>query len=232
MNNSWDNKFGLIKSNDGTVYSVTNGNVSKLVEGVGKDEPIVENAQGGKQSRSLYATHLIDPDFLDAMSDEEGPLHHIAEFMKHPECATPLFLAIEEATKDDDISHKVKQAKRLLKIAGVLKEGAEKYEANNWRLIPQEEHLNHAIIHWLAYSMGDISDNHLDHFLTRIMMAYATEPSKGFSYDKYNKVDIQDVLKEVKEENSDKLFQDFVEASNGDYVKKSKLTKIGIDSYE
>lgn len=197
MNNTWDDKFGLIKAPDSSVYSTTNSCVKKLIDGVGKDEPIVENSQGGKQSRSLYATHLIDPDFLDAMSDEEGPLHYIADFMRHPECATPLFLAIEEATKDDDISYKIKQAKRLLKIAKVLKEGAEKYEANNWRLIPQEEHLNHAIIHWLAYAVGDISDNHLDHFLTRIMMAYATKPTHGFSYNRYNKVDIQDVLKKI-----------------------------------
>lgn len=184
MSNTWDDKFGLIKDSKGVVCFTENG-MKTFVEGVGKDEPIVENSKGGKQSRSLYATHLIDPDFLDAMSDEEGPLHYIAEYMRCPECATPLFLAIEEATKDDEISHKVKQAKRLLKIAKVLKEGAEKYEANNWRLIPQEDHLNHAIIHWLAYSMGDITDNHLDHFLTRIMMAYATKLSKGFSYMDY-----------------------------------------------
>lgn len=213
MNNTWDDKFGLMEPTYG----------EPKVAGVGKDEPIVENSQGGKQSRSLYATHLIDPDFLDAMVDEEGPLHYVADFMRHPECATPLFLAIEEAVKDEDFSHKENQAYRLLKIAKVLKEGAEKYEANNWRLIPQEDHINHAIIHWLAFVSGDNTDDHIDHFLTRIMMAYATKPSAGFSYNRYNKIDVQNVLKEIKHENNHKLFQDFVELSNGDYVKKSKL---------
>ena len=214
MNNTWDDKFGLME--------LTYGDEPK-VAGVGKDEPIIENSKGGKQSRSLYATHLIDPDFLDAMSDEEGPLHYVAEFMRDNSISTPLFQAIESCASLDGLYHKQKQAKRLLAIAKVLKEGAEKYEANNWRLIPQEEHLNHAIIHWLAYTIGDESDDHLAHFVTRIMMAYATKPTPGFSYDRYNKVDIHNVLKEIKQENNDKLFQDFVETSNGDYVKKSKL---------
>lgn len=228
MSNAWDNKFGLIKDSKG-VACFTESGIKTFVEGVGKDEPIVENSQGGKQSRSLYATHLIDPDFLDAMVAEEGPLHYIANFMRDPSISVDLFLALEEALDEHRLeTSRQKSYSRILTISKVLKEGAEKYEANNWRLIPQEEHLNHAIIHYIAYALGDESDDHLAHFATRIMMAYATKPTWGFSYNKYNKVDVQNVVKE----NSDKLFQDFVETSSGDYVKKSKLTKIGIDSYE
>ena len=73
----------------------------------------------------------------------------------------------------------------LLAIAKVLKEGAEKYEPNNWRLIPEEEHINHALIHLLAAALGDTQDDHIEHALCRIMMSIAVIPSKGFSYTQY-----------------------------------------------
>ena len=165
----WDDKFGVL-----------------TVEGVGKEAPIETNSLGGKQSSSQYATHLLDPDFLDAMVDEEGPLHHIADYMREPRIATPLFLALEERSEDEANLDRVDlHIKRLLTIAKVLKEGAEKYSTNNWRLIPSEAHLNHAIIHYLAYLSGDKQDDHLAHFYTRLMMCYATKQSVGFSYTNY-----------------------------------------------
>lgn len=165
----WDDKFGGIE-----------------IEGVGKDAPTEINSLGGKQSSSQYATYLLDPDFLDAMVDEEGPLHHIAEYMREPRIATPLFLALEERNEDEaNIDRVDLHIKRLLTIAKVLKEGAEKYSTNNWRLIPSEQHLNHAIIHYLAYLSGDKQDDHLSHFYTRLMMCYATLQSPNFSYTKY-----------------------------------------------
>lgn len=62
----------------------------------------------------------------------------------------------------------------LLAIARVLQEGAEKYERDNWRKIPAEEHFNHMIIHALAWLKGDEQDDHLGHMLARAMMMYAT----------------------------------------------------------
>lgn len=67
----------------------------------------------------------------------------------------------------------------LLAVAGVLKLGAEKYGDNNWREIPIEDHLNHAIIHAYAYLAGDKQDDHLGHFACRALMALETLLCKG-----------------------------------------------------
>lgn len=59
----------------------------------------------------------------------------------------------------------------LLSIAAVLKGGADKYGANNWRKIPLIEHLNHAQTHLLALLAGDTSDDHVSHAATRLLFA-------------------------------------------------------------
>lgn len=163
----WDDKFGII-------------------EGVGKDAPTITNKEGGKQSSSPYAPYLLDPQFLQDIIGELPDcqlLYLIAEFMKtgDKDCLLQAILFDEDCTKYT----RTILLSRLLTISRVLKEGAEKYEANNWRLIPQEHHLSHALTHYFAYLLEDTTDDHLSHFFTRLMMAYATEPSKGFSYTTY-----------------------------------------------
>lgn len=59
----------------------------------------------------------------------------------------------------------------LLAMAKVLKEGADKYGPNNWRLLDIEDHLNHLIMHAYAYLAGDRSDDHLTHIMCRAMFA-------------------------------------------------------------
>lgn len=56
-------------------------------------------------------------------------------------------------------------------MAKVLKDGAEKYGANNWRLIDVNSHLNHLLMHTFAYLAGDDSDDHLSHILCRATFA-------------------------------------------------------------
>lgn len=58
-----------------------------------------------------------------------------------------------------------------LAVAAVLKHGADKYGADNWRGIPVEDHLNHALIHAYAFLAGDEQDDHLEHFACRALMA-------------------------------------------------------------
>jgi hypothetical protein len=58
-----------------------------------------------------------------------------------------------------------------LAVAEVLAHGAAKYGANNWHVIPVEDHLNHALVHIFADRAGDASDDHLEHAACRIMMA-------------------------------------------------------------
>lgn len=155
-----------------------------VIEGIGKDAEIVVNKAGGKQSKSPMALHLIDPDALFIMTALTPfaceALDYIRKAMKTNNPA--LFLCAIKAIEDSTLQ-------QLIRIGKVLQEGAEKYEPNNWRLIPQEEHVNHALIHLFAAKAGDIQDDHLDHAMCRLMMAYATEPSKGFSYTEYVKAD-------------------------------------------
>lgn len=155
-------------------------NESVMIEGVGKDAEIVTNEKGGKQSNAPMAIHLIDPIFLKAYfesNDYDIIIDFLTQFMLNGDKKILLDVIknLAETNNKDAI----------LEIARVLKEGAEKYEPNNWRLIPQEEHINHALIHYAAYIMGDTQDDHLWHCLTRLMMAYATETSPNFSYTKY-----------------------------------------------
>lgn len=76
---------------------------------------------------------------------------------------------------------------QIIAIAQVLQYGADRYEPNNWRLIPEEEHINHALIHIIAHLAGDTQDDHINHALCRLMMAKATEKSKNFAYGAYIK---------------------------------------------
>lgn len=93
-----------------------------VVAGVGKDEPIVINEDGGGQSRTLYDFTLADP-------------------------------------------------KAMFEMTKVLKEGADKYGAENWRLISIADHLNHLLVHVYAYLAGDKSDEHLSHIMCRALFA-------------------------------------------------------------
>ena len=154
-----------------------------VIKGVGKDAEIETNTNGGKQSKSPMSLHLIDPDVLDELSNgltkiAAGSIGNITFFMRSGDSKF-LFWAMDILEPDRRL--------QICKIGKVLKEGAEKYAPNNWRLISQEEHINHALIHIMALSMGDTQDDHLDHALCRLMMSLATEKSKNFNYTKFIK---------------------------------------------
>lgn len=72
----------------------------------------------------------------------------------------------------------------MLSIARVMQEGSEKYERDNWREIPAEEHFNHLAIHWYAWLKGDRSDDHLAHMFTRAMMCYACAKAEDANEDR------------------------------------------------
>ena len=62
-------------------------------------------------------------------------------------------------------------AKGVLEVARILKLGAEKYGKDNWRNIERASHVNHAMIHLLAWVAGDTQDEHLEHAACRLLMA-------------------------------------------------------------
>lgn len=164
--------------------------MDKLFEGMGTDAEIVTNKDGGKQSKSPAAIHLIDPLLLgneceDILSELDKPcnileaIRLICSGMYHDEHSVGFIEAARILEPDF--------SKRLMMIGKTLQYGATRYTPNNWRLIPQEEHINHALLHLLALYSGDTQDDHLSHALTRLMMASATEVSKGFSYTEFIK---------------------------------------------
>lgn len=67
----------------------------------------------------------------------------------------------------------------LFRLGARMQDGAQKYSRDNWRKIPIEDHLNHAVCHIGAYLAGDLSDDHLDGAFARVMMALALHLSSG-----------------------------------------------------
>lgn len=191
--------------------------VNKIIDGVGADAEIVTNSRGGKQSKSPMAMHLIDPKFLidfcddraealeyvdesrcTCVDDEDEVLHNcyqaialIAQYMKDGD---EYFLdyAFEKLGDSDGIEP-------IIEVAKVLQYGVGRYAPNNWRLIPREEHLNHALIHLAAMIVGDTQDDHKGHALCRLMMAKATKESDNFSYTEYVKPEenVKDILDDI-----------------------------------
>ena len=185
----------------------------KAIEGVGADAEVVTNARGGKQSKTPMAMHLLDPEFLKSWADD---CSKALEYTDRDDCVCVddeddenhrcyeaiFYIAMFMQTKDKYFIQyaadvlEMDSLKQIIKIAEVLQYGASRYKANNWRLIPQEEHINHALIHIVAQISGDTQDKHLDHALCRLMMAYATEQSDDFEYNYYVDNDVTKVHEE------------------------------------
>ena len=155
--------------------------MNKVIDGVGEDAEVITNANGGKQSKSPMALHLVDPKFLFAYLEGQFGyslfVDELTEFLLDGD-KDHLIKALSDLAETNEMD-------ALVEIGKVLQYGADKYEANNWRLIPQEEHINHALIHYYAAMVGDTQDEHIQHCMCRLMMAYATEKSKNFDYSRY-----------------------------------------------
>lgn len=65
--------------------------------------------------------------------------------------------------------------KAMFQLASILHQGAQKYGDNNWRNIPAQDHINHALVHIFAYLQHDTQDDHLGHAFCRLMFALGTE---------------------------------------------------------
>ena len=138
----------------------------------GDDAPIIENAVGGKQSKSIGDFTLLPKYFSKqfvyqlARDLDEEPIGRaytkLVDFLED----------LDIDLLDEAINHLSNEP--LTAIARVMEEGLKKYPKDNWLLIPYEDHINHALCHLYMYLKGDIQDRHLDHALTRIAMAYET----------------------------------------------------------
>lgn len=138
----------------------------------GDDAPIVTNKSGGKQSVAIGDFTLL-------------PKHFSKQFMNtlardlDEEYVGKAYRLLVDFLEDHDIEFLLEAIdyisnEPLTTIARVLDEGLKKYPRDNWKLIPFEEHINHALCHLYMFLKGDIQDRHLDHALTRIALAYET----------------------------------------------------------
>jgi hypothetical protein len=77
-------------------------------------------------------------------------------------------------------------------LAHVLWYGFQRYGKDNWKKIPTEDHLNHALYHIYAHLAGNSDEDHLGHAFTRLMMAIEidqngmTVPVLNPEYPDYN----------------------------------------------
>jgi hypothetical protein len=62
-------------------------------------------------------------------------------------------------------------AESLIIVAQILAAGAIKYGVNNWKLIPTEDHVNHAVNHLYKFLAGDTTENHLGNAACRVLFA-------------------------------------------------------------
>jgi len=58
----------------------------------------------------------------------------------------------------------------IAELAQVLEHGAEKYEDDNWKLVPIMDHMNHALSHIFSYLFSKKEED-LAHAMTRVVMA-------------------------------------------------------------
>lgn len=59
----------------------------------------------------------------------------------------------------------------IANVARVMYNGAQKYAKDNWRLIPCDDHINHALNHIYLHLAGNTNEDHLAHATTRMLMA-------------------------------------------------------------
>ena len=141
-------------------------------ENGGDDAPIVTNKNGGKQSVAIGDCSLIPKCFSKQFMNTR------AKDLDEPHVGRAYGLLIEFLV-ENDLDFLIEAIDTLTNeplttIAKVLEEGLKKYPRDNWKLIPYEDHINHALCHLYMFLKGDIQDRHLDHAITRIALAYET----------------------------------------------------------
>lgn len=100
-------------------------------------------------------------------------------------------------------------AHAVMRVAQVLQHGASRYSANNWRKIPMESHINHALQHLFALMDGDQHDDHLGHAACRIMMALEQEYAFDFRECVDDPIPSYEYMEVPQEDDSVRLVEDF-----------------------
>jgi len=61
--------------------------------------------------------------------------------------------------------------KAVIEVGRVMLQGEVSHGKDNWRFIPLDEHLDHALLHIMEYLSGGTDEDHLSHAATRLLMA-------------------------------------------------------------
>jgi hypothetical protein len=69
-------------------------------------------------------------------------------------------------------------AKGLMAVAEAMAKGAERYGDRNWRGLPSEEMVNHAMRHLVLWMAGDRTENHAAHAAANCLMLIELERDK------------------------------------------------------
>jgi hypothetical protein len=68
----------------------------------------------------------------------------------------------------------------VLVVANIMHEGMKSHpDPDNWRKLPVEVHINHALTHVMMYIAGSKTEDHLGRALTRLMMAVGVERGRA-----------------------------------------------------
>lgn len=126
---------------------------------------------GYYQTSELEYYDAYTGDWLPAYMEKEGYEVKINSFT----CSEPDPITTNERGGSQS---KVEYACHLLppvaalEVSKVLETGRVKYGAENWRLIDEADHINHALGHLFQYLAGDNSgEDHLAHAATRLLFA-------------------------------------------------------------
>jgi len=79
----------------------------------------------------------------------------------------------EHGGKQSKIEHRLSllPPEAVLRVGAILTTGAAKYGDDNWRLITQRDHLDHALRHIVLHLKGDTNDDHLGNAACRMLFA-------------------------------------------------------------
>lgn len=161
------------------------------VEGMGPDAEVETNENGGKQSVAPHAFHLLDPYVTLEMLDIAGKSQPIPPIMDAFEMCLDymgqyqdVMLIQAMANIEPNVFNIISTIAKRLQYGATKGNNGKGYPVNNWRLIPREQHLNHAMNHIFAMAMGDEQDDHKSAAICRLHMALATTETRGFKYQK------------------------------------------------
>lgn len=181
-----------MKKSQGEIMKDDNKKPYIAVEGMGADAKVETNEHGGMQSEAPHAFHLLDPYVTLELLDIAGKSQPIPVMMDAFKMCLDymgqyqdVMLIQAMANIEPNVFEIISTVAKRLQYGATKGNGGKGYPVNNWRLIPREQHLNHAMNHIFAMALGDEQDDHKSAAICRLHMALATKESPNFKYQEF-----------------------------------------------